>query len=168
LTVIENATNSYIKFENVTSELNAGEGFFMVLQDKLQDGDWRYVANKTGGFLGFWYHWTKTDEIEEIYIQIENAFKYGIKLVIKIGSWKPNTKTLLRLLEDIKPFAEKNGLSISKPYKYRAGATSTLAIIQNVFTVDSNGHLDLDQFVSTLKKLEQTLDEYCNDKRHSL
>jgi hypothetical protein len=168
LTVIENATNSYIKFENVTSELNAGEGFFMVLQDKLQDGDWRYVANKTGGFLGFWYHWTKTDEIAEIYIQIENAFKYGIKLVIKIGSWKPNTKTLLRLLEDIKPFAEKNGLSISKPYKYRAGATSTLAIIQNVFTVDSNGHLDLDQFVSTLKKLEQTLDEYCNDKRHSL
>lgn len=164
LTVIENATNSYTKFENVTSEWKAGEGFFMALQDKLQDGDWRYVANQTGGFLGFWYHWTGTDQIGEIYIQIENAFEYGIKLVIKIADWEPSTDTLYELLNDIKPFAEKNGLSITKPDKYRAGATSTLAIIQNAFTVDSNGHLDLDQFVGTLKKLEQTLDEYCTDK----
>lgn len=68
------------------------------------------------------------------------------------------------MLNDIKPFAIKNGLSITKPDKYRAGKTSTLAIIQNAFTVDSNGHLDLDQFVATLEKLEQTLDEYCTDK----
>lgn len=167
LTVIENATNSYAKFENITSEWKAGEGFFMALQDKLQDGAWGYVPNPKGGFLGFWYHWTGTDEIGEIYIQIENAFEKGIKLVIKIADWEPSTETLYELFNDIEPFAEKNGLSITKPDKYRAGATSTLAIIQNAFTVDSNGHLDLDQFVATLKKLEQTLDEYCTTKKHS-
>lgn len=117
-----------------------------------------------GGFLGFWYHWTGTDEIGEIYIQIENAFEYGIKLVIKIADWEPSTDTLYRLLNEIKPYAEKNGLTITKPDKYRAGSTSTLAIVQNAFTVDNDGNIELDKFILTLKNLEKTLDEYCKDK----
>ena len=165
MTVIENATNSFTKFENVTSEWKAGEGFYIKLQEQISEWtDWRYVANQMGGFLGFWYHWTGTDEIGEIYIQIENAFEYGIKLVIKIADWEPSTDTLYRLLNEIKPFAEKNGLTISKPDKYRAGATSTLAIIQNAFTVDNDGNIELEKLMLTLKKLEQTLDEYCKDK----
>jgi hypothetical protein len=168
LTIIENATNSFIKFENITSEWKAGEGFYIKLQEKINEWtDWRYVANQMGGFLGFWYHWKGTDEIGEIYIQIENAFEYGIKLVIKIADWEPSTETLYSLLNEIKPFAEKNGLSISKPDKYRAGATSTLAIIQNAFTTDNEGNIELDKFIATLQKLEKTLDEYCTDKQHS-
>lgn len=164
MTDIENATNSYTKSENITSDWRAGEGFFMALQDKLQDGEWRYVANKTGGFLGFWYHFTGTDEIGEIYIQIENAFENTIKLVIKISKWEPSTETLYKLLNDITPFAIRNGLSISKPDKFRAGANSTLAVIQTEFMDDGNGNLDLDHFIVTLRKLEKTLDEYCADK----
>lgn len=164
MTDIENATNSYTKSENITSDWRAGEGFFMALQDKLKDGEWRYVANKTGGFLGFWYHFTGTDEIGEIYIQIENAFEKEIKLVIKIAKWEPSTETLYKLLDDITPFAIRNGLSISKPDKFRAGANSTLAVIKTEFMDDGNGNLALDHFIVTLKKLEKTLDEYCADK----
>jgi hypothetical protein len=166
LNLIESQTNSFNKLENIISNWRAAEGFYLKLQEMIlpEWSDWRYVANQMGGFLGFWYHWTGTDEIGEIYIQIENAFEYGIKLVIKIADWEPSTDTLYRILNEIKPYAEKNGLKITKPDKYRAGSTSTLAIVQNAFTVDSNGHLDLDQFVATLKKLEQTLDEYCTDK----
>jgi len=166
LNLIESQTNSFNKLENIISNWRAAEGFYLKLQEMIlpEWSDWRYVANQMGGFLGFWYHWQGTNDIGEIYIQIENAFEYGIKLVIKIADWEPSTETLYELLDEIKPYAEKNGISIVKPDKYRAGATSTLAIIQNAFTVDSNGHLDLDQFVATLKKLEQTLDEYCTDK----
>jgi len=165
LTVIENATNSFTKFDNITSEWKAGEGFYIKLQEHISEWtDWRYVANQMGGFLGFWYHWTGTDEIGEIYIQIENAFEYGIKLVIKIADWEPSTDTLYRLLNEIKPYAEKNGLTITKPDKYRAGSTSTLAIVQNAFTVDNDGNIELDKFIMTLKNLEKTLDEYCKDK----
>ncbi len=168
LTVIENATNSYTKFENITSDWKAGEGFYIMLQEHISEWtDWRYVANQMGGFLGFWYHWTRTEEIGEIYIQIENAFEYGIKLVIKIAGWEPSTDTLYRLMNDIKPFAERNGLTITKPDKYRAGATSTLAIVQNAFSVDNDGNIEFDKFILTLKNLEKTLDEYCKAKNHS-
>lgn len=164
LTAIENQTNSFTKYENIISDWKAGEGFFIKLQEILNDGDWRYVPNQTGGFLGFWYYWTGTDEIGEIYIQIENAFENGIKLIIKIADWEQSTETLYRLLNEIKPIADKNGISIIKPYRFSPGATSTLAIVDNAFTVDSDGNLDLNKFTDTLKRLENTLNDYCKDK----
>ena len=168
LITIENQTNSYTKFENIISDWKAAEGFYIKLQEHIPEWtDWRYVANQMGGFLGFWYHWTGTDEIGEIYIQIENAFEYGIKLVIKIADWEQSTNTLYQVLNEIKPYAEKNGLSITKPDRYRVGETSTLAIIQNAFQTDVNGNFDFEGFLKTLKQLEKTLDEYCNDKKHS-
>ena len=165
LTEIENQTNLYDKLENITSVWRASEGFYIKLQENIAEWtDWRYVANQMGGFLGFWYHWTGTDEIGEIYIQIENAFEYGIKLVIKIADWEQNTDTLYRVLNEIKPIAEKNGLTITKPDRYRAGGTSTLAIVQNAFQADNIGNFDFNGFLTTLKQLEKTLDEYTNEK----
>ena len=118
-----------------------------------------------GGFLGFWYHWKKIDEIGEMYIQIENSFEYGIKLVIKIAEWEQSTQTLYRILNEIKPIAERHGLMIKKPDRYRAGYTSTLAIIQNAFQVDHDENFDFNGFLLTLKQLEKTLDEYANNQQ---
>lgn len=165
LTEIENQTNLYHKLENITSIWRAGEGFYSKLQEHISEWtDWRYVANQMGGFLGFWYHWKGTDEFGEIYIQIENAFQSGIKLVIKIADWEQNTDTLYRVLNEIKPIAESNGLKITKPDRYRAGRTSTLAIVQNAFQSDNNGVFDFNGFLKTLKQLENTLDEYTSYK----
>lgn len=169
LSAIEQQTSSYVKFENVTSEWKAAEGFYVKLQESIAEWtDWRYVSTPTGGFLGFWYYWQGTKEIEEIYIQIENSFEFGgIRLVIKIGSWEKSTQTLYRLLGAITPFAINNGLSIVKPDKFRAGETSTLAIVKDAFKVDSIGGLDLDLFLKTLRQLEKTLDDYCEHKSQS-
>ena len=164
---IENQTNSYLEFEKITSNLKAGEGFYIKLQENLNElTDWRYVANQTGGFLGFWYHWTETAEFD-LYIQIENASENGIKLVVKIGGWTPNINTLYQTLLGLEPYAKKYNLTISKPEKFRAGETSTLATVPNAFTFDNNGQLDIDIFLQTLKNLERTLDEYTHDKKHS-
>ena len=83
---------------------------------------------------------------------------------MKIGDWKPNTSTLYQILSDLQPYSKKYGLTVNKPNKFRAGETSTLAIIQNAFTVDSDGNLDLNQFVATLKNIENMLNDYSSDK----
>jgi len=164
LTTIETLTNSYTKFENITSEWKAAEGFYIKLQELLPEWtDWRYVANQMGGFLGFWYHWTATDDYS-LYIQIENAFDNGIKVVVKIGDWEPNTGTLYQILSDLQPYSKKYNLTVRKPDKYRAGETSTLAIIEDALKVDNDGNLDLAQFVVTLKNIEQMLDDYSSDR----
>jgi hypothetical protein len=182
LTAIENQTNSFTLYENLISDWRASEGFFLKLQEiNLQNystekitnwvsqiGDWRYVSNPNGGFLGFWYHWIClqwNDGEEEccINIQIENSFKPnygGIKLVLKVSEWEPSTNLLHKLFEEIEPFAKNNGLSIVKPDRYRPGETSTLAVIENAFTVDKEGNFEFEKFIKTLKALEKTLDEY--------
>ena len=168
LTEIENATNSFSKFEKITNNWKASEGFYIKLQENINEWtDWRYVANQMGGFLGFWYHWKGTNEISEIYIQIENAFNNGIKLVIKIAGWEQKTQILYQTLNELKPFAERNNIKINKPDKYRAGNTSTLAVVQNAFQTDNNGDFNFPLFLETLKNLEKTIDEYCYDKKHS-
>lgn len=162
---IDNQTNSCLHFNKITSNWKAGEGFYVTLQNQIQEWtDWRYVANQTGGFLGFWYHWNSTNEIGEIYIQIENSFEKGIKLVIKIADWEQNTNMLYKTFEEIKPFAINNGITLKKPDRYRTGNTSTLAVVHNVFHTTDDGFLDFDGLVKKLHKLEMTIDEYCKNK----
>lgn len=170
LATIETITNSYTKFDKLTSEGKAAEGFYMKLQELIPEWtDWRYVSNQMGGFLGFWYHWTRPENYS-LYIQIENAFDRGIKVVIKIGDWesngdwKPNTDTLKQIFYALQPYSKKYGLAFERPDKYRAGKTSTLAIIGNTFKVDGEDNIDLEQFIATLKNIEQMLDEYSSDK----
>ena len=166
LTEIENETNRFSTLDNLKT-WRAGEGFYSELQ-KRKSGvwtDWRYVANPKGGFLGFWYHWRRAAGIGDIYIQIENAFELGLKLVIRIGSWNQNTNTLYSTLNGIKPFAEKNDLIITKPAKYKAGTTSTLAVVQNAFDSTENGLFDFDNFLSVLARLEKTINSYCERRK---
>lgn len=165
LNEIDIQSKSFPVFNNIVTKWSACEGFYMELQERTSEwSHWNYVPNQTGGFLGFWYHWNKTNEIGEIYIQIENSFEKGIKLVIKIGSWNPSTELLYKLLKEIKPIAKNNGLDLMKPDKYRAGATSTLSIVKDAFPVDNDGKFEFEKFITTLNSLEKTIDEYCELK----
>jgi hypothetical protein len=169
LTLIENETNM---LDKITTYWRAGEGFYLKLQESLNEwSDWRYVANQTGGFLGFWYHFKYTN-IGRLHIQIENAFirpeqadskskpTDPIKLVIKITDWDKNTSTLYKTLNELTPIAQKNGLEIKKPDRYRAGSTSTLAIVKDAFKPDADGNFDMKYFMDILRKTENTLNEY--------
>lgn len=159
---IEKQTTSYGTLKKITSVWRAAEGFYMLLQEKLDDGDWRYVANQSGGFLGFWYYWRGTDDYN-LYIQIENYFENGIKLVVKIGGWTPNVSTLYSILQRLQKIGLSYGLKIIKPDRYRTGETSTLAIIEDAFPVDAEGLFDIDKFITVLKGVEQTLKTFTND-----
>ncbi|KOY85589.1 hypothetical protein AD998_04975 [bacterium 336/3] len=163
---IENQTKSYRKLENVVNNGRACQGFYMEIQNLLGKGtfsDWGYVPNKSGGFLGLWYHWKSAHKINEIHIQIENSFhsEDNIKLVIKIADYEGDARTLYQILNQIIPVAKKNGLNLIKPNKFRVAEKSTLAIVENAFKKDNNGDILMDNFYKTLKNLEKTIDDYC-------
>ncbi len=53
-------------------------GFFMALREELGDGNWGYVPNASGGFMGFWWG-SKPVDGGEIYLQLQNG-----ELVVKV------------------------------------------------------------------------------------
>ena len=100
-----------------------------------------------------------------MYIQIENSFENGIKLVIKIDSWEQNTQILYEILGKLKGIASKYDLSVVKPNKYRAGATSTIAIINNIFPTEKNGKFEITNFVKKLKNIENLIQTFCSQNK---
>jgi hypothetical protein len=117
-----------------------------------------------GGFLGFWYHWTSLNDYS-LYIQIENALNYGIKLLIKIVDWEPSVDTLYSVFSVLETTAHKYGLTLIKPDRYRTGETSTLAVVENAFQVAQDDSFDINCFCQVLKKLEKILDTHSADKK---
>jgi len=169
LNKIENDTNSYEKLENITSNWRTAEGFYVRLEKEIKEwSEWKYIPNKQGGFLGFWYHFkdinSDNTKVGTIYIQIENAFgNGGITLKIRFGDdWVKRTSVpiLRKIFGEITQVANKYGLTINKPKSFRAGKGSALAVVQDAVKVDDCDNFDLPHFLDVLKRLEQTLDEY--------
>jgi hypothetical protein len=176
LTEIENKTNACETLENITSDGRAAEGFFLKLQEKKMQkcsnedvsellgkvGDWRYVATPTGGFLGFWYYWRWNKKYNcTLNIQIENAYEYGIRLVIKIADCaEASTDLFYTILADMQNCAKDYGLKLEKPSRFKVGGTSTLAVVENAFPDNFN----IDDFITKLEALENMIDEFCETK----
>ena len=161
LKTIEEETHNYNTIERIRASWYGSEGFYLRLEQELlpEWSDWRYVSNPSGGFQGFWYHWNETEVFPEIYIQIENSDK-GIILVVKVAKEDGvPCESLYGALPVIQKIAREEGLSLSKPSRYRSGVTSTLAIVDHAFPVC--GTLSIELFIKTLRALERTIDRFC-------
>ena len=164
MTVIETQTNSYNLLSNIKSDWRAAEGFYISLEDHLKNPGWGYVSNQSGGFLGLWYH-EVTLGTHNIYIQIENNVnkdpdKNGIKVVVKISGGNRALQQLIDVLSTLQGIAAKEDIILEKPRKFRVGATSTLAIVKNAFPSEQEATFDVNEFISTLKKIENILNIY--------
>ncbi len=174
LNQIEEETNSFEVFENLNENWYAAEGFYLKIQEfnsKRHNypqnivewdyiGDWRYVANQAGGFLGFWYYWTWT-KYGAVYIQIENRIENDFKVIFKVGDWDQDIKVLYELFNILTEISKNYGVSIYKPDKFRVGVSSTLAIIDNALSIDEKtGKIKIDMFFETLVKLENILNDF--------
>lgn len=65
-------------------------GFFKLLKNRLNEGGWKYVANPSGGFMGFYWNWIKIEDAE-IYLQIEEK-----QICFKIFVEEKNKRSELR------------------------------------------------------------------------
>jgi hypothetical protein len=118
-------------------------GLFLQLQVLLGDGDWRYVPNPSGGFLGFWWN-NEGIEGGEIYLQLEES-----ALVAKIWAETPDRRGELRELwfrrvaETIPGFV--------RPKRFGNGEYMTVATHGDYRVKGPDGRLDLEATTRTLQ-----------------
>ena len=125
LRTLHERTNAYKITPYTDWKWEAWQGFYLSLEEQLGEGDWGYVANPSGGFLGYWWHWCPIaiDPSIELYLQFEQD-----KLCIKAYS-KAETQPILSWTNQIVDFARANNLPVRFPDKRRKGKTMTLAVV---------------------------------------
>lgn len=147
---IQGLTDSYLSLPIKKWSWEAWQGFYMALEKELGQGDWGYVANPNGGFLGFWWHWVESHSNPEVelYLQFEQK-----KLCVK--AYNKNAKNNgMQYSNKLIELAEKNNIPIL-PIKRRTGITMTLTAIdlQNFDT------LDMPDLIRQVREIENFLDE---------
>ena len=149
-------TNAFIKGSYKDWKWETWQGFYMALEDKLSNGDWGYVSNPSGGFLGFWWHWCplKNDPTIELYLQFEQD-----KLCVKVYS-KSETRPLLSWTDQIVKFAKNESLHITAPSRRRIGRTMTLAVVELDYLFDVP--LNIDATIGKLHEIEKFIDDACS------
>lgn len=149
---IEAAVQSYTTapLHEWDQDWNRWKGFFTVLQQRLGEGDWKYVANPSGGFMGFWWH-RRSDK----YLQLEND-KLCFKVEVPDKSHQP-----AKWREWHHALMAKNGtngIRLKKPVR-RAGTWMTVAVLDGDYRqADGEGRLDLDRTVAMLRNAEGLMD----------
>ncbi len=132
-------------------------GFYQYLQTKLQNGNWDYVANPSGGFLGFWWSWNFDKDCDH-YLQLELE-----KLCFKIwvGDNWDKRKTRNYWHELITDCAANLGtdLTVSKPPRFGNGNFMTVCIASNEYRItDEYGVIDLVKTINMLKDAEKIIE----------
>tara|TARA_R110001583_G_scaffold195324_1_gene371693 strand:+ start:5238 stop:6212 length:975 start_codon:yes stop_codon:yes gene_type:complete len=131
---------------------DAWTGFYLQLKKELNAGNWGYVANRSGGFLGYWWCFQKDDDCTQ-YLQLEEQ-----KLCFKISVDDPKNRRALRTkwYKRIQRQAEKVGLRVRKPGQFGNGQFMTVGICEDCRITDK-GVLDLASTISRLREAEAIL-----------
>lgn len=141
----------------------AWQGFYSELQSQLGDGEWSYVANPSGGFLGYWWHWHR-DSNSEVYLQIEQerlCFRISIDDTDKRGDQR--SIWLSRILAA----AKESNLNVVRPARLGSGQTMTVAILGEDYRVLGNrGIIDIDKTIAVLRSASVVLDRAVVSSRY--
>lgn len=159
---LDAAVNSY-KSQPLNQDWNwfAWRGFFTKLQKEIGEGEWDYVANASGGFLGFWWRWNdivlSDDTRFRIYLQLE----YN-KLIVKAECPNQDTRHHIKqiLRSHLFPVAEELGINLKK-YGRVGNYMGVVKLEEDYRTENQLGVLDLERTLSTLRKAENLVDRVC-------
>ena len=149
---IQNSTDLYKSAPYQNWSYLAWQGFYMRLEDELRTGDWGYVSNPSGGFLGYWWHQqsVRNDSTIDLYLQFEQD-----KLCIKAysnGESRPQFGWTNRFVQN----AKELGLPVNFPHKRRTGTTMTLAVVDLDYIL---GDVSMNAVIEKLHKIEQLVDD---------
>jgi hypothetical protein len=146
---IQDATDAYLTTPIKQWNWLAWQGFYLRLEKELGTGDWGYVANPSGGFWGFWWHWCQTtDPNIEVYLQFEKD-----KLCIK-AYHKGNGKIDIKYSNKLKKAAIERNIALDNKAKRRTGKTMTLAVVK----LQNFDMLNMPDLLRQLKEIESFLD----------
>ena len=130
-------------------------GFYKYLQEKLEDGEWGYVSNPSGGFLGFWWYWNGDEECEQ-YLQLEEN-----KLCFKIAVDDETKRTDLKWKwnERILEAAKDSCVNVIKPV-LRNGQCMTVAVFDGDYRQSNgDGKIDLEKTMLVIQEAQRILDK---------
>lgn len=151
---ISDGVESYLKLPIEEWEKHSWVGFYIRLQKELKDGNWDNVPNKSGGFLGMWWHHQGNKDCRQ-YLQLEKE-----KLCFKISVNKTEDRKRLRG-QWYKTIKEKSGeykLALTKPARFGSGKYMTVCIHDGEYRhTDSDGIINIEKTVSLLQKAESLL-----------
>ncbi len=128
-------------------------GFYRELQKRLGGGNWDYVANPTGGFLGFWWHFQGSDECKQ-HLQLEQN-KFCFKIWVKNEDQRRHLRSKWHKI--IKNKADDVGIKLIKPAKFGNGEYMTVCVIDGEYRKETAGIIDIDATIELLRKAENLL-----------
>lgn len=156
LKIIEANSKEYLSKHVDNWGWHGWQGFFKELEKHIEVESWSYVANRSGGFLGLWWHFERNEEDKvNMYLQ----FEYN-KLCIKIECSQVENRSEIRnkYFQKLMESAKSMDIRIDKPAKFGAGTFMTIAVA-NQEDIFPNGQFDLNHLVSQLHKLEALVDQ---------
>jgi hypothetical protein len=158
LTRIEKSVQSYRLLPVNKWHWDSWKGFYSELQKKLKDGNWDYVPQKNGGFLGYWWYWKRSkynDTEYEYYLQLEHE-----KFCFKLYPFKRDEARQIRdyYRNKLYPKAKEHGIKIYQ--NGRIGKWMTVAALRNPYIqTDSDGMLDMEKTIMMIEKIQRMIDD---------
>ena len=146
---IETAVQSFQKIPIKEWNRRAWIGFYQYLQKQLGEGNWKYVANANGGFMGFWGLGCTVDDIR-VYLQLEQN-NVCFKMTVQDGSnYKKARKNLHKIFVNE---ADKLDLIVRKPKKFGSGKTMTFAVLETDIFSETDKPIDLQAVIKLMNQL---------------
>lgn len=136
-------------------------GFFQHLQSYLGEGHWKYVANKSGGFMGFWAFKQVVGDIA-VYLLLEQD---KVCFKVSVPSSKEYSKIRNELYKLFKTEASKFDLKVIKPKRFGSGKDMTFAVLDtDIF--DGEKLIDIQQVNRLMDEVQKfvnhTVSQYKN------
>ena len=151
---IENEVNAFV----VKDKWNNKNwiGFFKYLQQDFKRGDWGYVSNPNGGFMGYWWAFQRNEFCLQ-YLQIQQE-----DLVLKINSNKAENDKKFRDIcyQHYSDKAKQEGLSFEKPARFGKGETMTILTTKYLVKNKVTGLVNIDQTLARLREYTQFIEKY--------
>jgi len=152
----EDDVQSFLRLPIDSWTWNAWMGFYTCIQDALGDGEWDYVSNPAGGFLGFWWHFVSSGDCDA-YLQLEQE-KFCFKIVMPDGERRRPLREKWHALVLAK--CPAHGLRARRPSRFGNGEYMTVAVLDQEFRqVGIDGRIDIEATIRTLKAAQGVLDD---------
>ncbi|MGO1965603.1 MAG: PD-(D/E)XK nuclease family protein [Moraxellaceae bacterium] len=136
-------------------------GFFQHLQSYLGEGNWGYVANPSGGFMGFWAFKQVVGDVA-VYLLLEQD---KVCFKVSVPSSKGRSKIRNELYKLFKTEASKFDLKVTKPKRFGSGKDMTFATIHtDVF--ESENSIDLQQVDSLMDEVQKFINHTVNQYKN--
>ena len=151
---IENEVNAFAVKEKWNNK--NWIGFFKYLQQDLKRGDWGYVSNPNGGFMGYWWAFQRNEFCLQ-YLQIQQD-----DLVLKINSNKAENDKKFRDIcyKHYLNKAKQEGLSFEKPARFGKGETMTILTTKYLVKNKETGLVNIDQTIERLREYTQFIEKH--------